>query len=217
MGKRPDAYIMMDIEASGVRLGYHDLIQFGAVAVSGTDFEFQVPFPVYRAIPEAPPNLVAPYFKNTPDPGAMKVNGLDWNMVCAHGEAPESFINRFHDWVVAFKAQSGADKIVLTGHGLVFDWSFLKLLYNAFRDDWPCHYSGLDFKSWYGGMRGLHYTQASMTDMREQFGIGPNRHAHDAQSDAEYQLEFMLRAFRNSGLVGAPKPPEAIPPAGSGK
>jgi hypothetical protein len=55
-------------------------------------------------------------------------------------------------------------------------------------------------------MRGLHYTQASMTDMREVFNIGPNRHAHDAQSDAEYQLEFMVRAFRQIGLIGSHDP-----------
>jgi len=202
MASRNDAYVMFDIEASGVRLGHHDLIQFGAVAVAGPNFEHQIPFPVYRGVENAPPNLVAPYFKNTPDPGAMKVNGLDWDMVCAYGEPPESFINRFHDWVLAVKRSTGVDKVVLAGHGLVFDWSFLKLLYNAYREDWPCHYSGLDFKSWYGGMRGLHYISSSMTDMREVFGIGANKKAHDAQADAEYQLEFMVRAFRRVGLVG---------------
>lgn len=205
-GNRNDAYVMFDIEASGVRLGHHDLIQFGAVAVAGQNFQHRITFPFYRGIPEAPPNLVAPHFKAAPDPGAMKVNGLNWDMVCAHGEAPESFITRFHDWIVALRSSTGVDKVVLAGHGLVFDWSFLRLLYNAFREDWPCHYSGLDFKSWYGGMRGLHYIASSMTDMREQFQMPANSKAHDAQADAEYQLEFMVRSFRRVGIIGGENP-----------
>ncbi len=204
MASQPDAYIMFDIEASGVRLGHHDLIQFGAVAVAGPDFGIQIPFPVYRAKEGLPVNLVAPHFKGEPDPGAMKVNGLNWEQVLEFGEAPESFIGRFFDFVQDVKKQTGCPRVVLAGHGLVFDWSFLRLLFNAFRDDWPCHYSGLDFKSWYGGMRGLHYVHSSMTDMRETLGLGPNTNAHDAQADAEYQLEFMVRSFRRVGLVTEP-------------
>lgn len=209
MRKRTDCYVMMDIESSGTRLGYHDLIQFGAVAVYGPNLEHKAAFPVFRRRAELPVNLVAPHFKGEPDPGAMKVNGLNWHDVLAHGEAPDVFITRFHNWITELKAVAGSQTVVLVGHGVTFDWSYLKLLHDQFRTDWPCHYSAMDFKSWYGGMRGLEHIDASMTEMRKEFGIGKNKAAHDAQGDADYQLEFMLLSLAKAGLIERAPQPQA--------
>jgi len=134
----------------------------------------------------------------------MKVNGLDWKAVLEHGEAPASFIARFREWVAKLKQMSGAPAVVLCGHGVTFDWSYLKLLHDAFHTDWPCHYSALDFKAWYGGSRGLEHIDASLTEMRNEFKVGKNKRAHDAQGDADYQLEFMLLAFAKAGLIYYP-------------
>lgn len=196
-----DCYVMFDIECSGTKLGVHDLIQFGAIAVCGQDLEYEIPFPQYRAKPELPANLIQPHFKHPPNPESMEVNGLNWDDVLAYGEPVADFIDRFHQWVMELRGRDDVDRVVLVGHGVVFDWSFLKLIYDAHRDDWPCHYSALDFKSWYGGRHSLEYVQSSMTHMRETLEIGPNPAAHDALADARYQLEFMMRSFADAGLI----------------
>jgi len=192
---------MFDIECSGTLLGHHDLIQFGAIAVCGSDLEYEIPFPEYRAKPGLSANMIAPYFKNEPNPESMEVNGLDWDAVCEFGEAPEAFLERFYAWVSELRSRDDVDRVVMVGHGIVFDWSFFKLLYDTHRDDWPCHYSGMDFKSWYGGQHSLEYIHSSMTHMREELGIGPNPAAHDALADARYQLEFMMRAFEQAKMI----------------
>ena len=76
MRTRNDVYVMMDVEASGTRLGCHDLIQFGAVAAWGQNLEHYLAFPVHRPKPEAPANLVAPHFRGEPDPAALFTNVL---------------------------------------------------------------------------------------------------------------------------------------------
>ncbi len=201
MRKRQDAYVMLDIEASGTRMGYHDLIQFGAIAVFGPALETQKIFPAYQPQENLPINLVKPHFKGEPNPGSMKVNGLNWQEVVEHGEEPQDFITRFRKWILELKSYSEVKNVILTGHGLVFDWSFLKLLHDSFYDDWPCHYSGLDFKSWYGGAETLEYIDASQTHMRRKFNFEKNKSAHDAFGDARYQLDLMLQTFQSSGLI----------------
>ena len=201
MRTRNDVYVMMDVEASGTRLGHHDLIQFGAVAAWGTNLEHQLAFPAHKPKPDVPANLVVPHFRGDPDPAALKVTGLRWDDVLAYGEAPAAFVDRFYGWVGLLKQASGAEKVILTGHGVTFDWAMTKLLYDAYRGDWPCHYSGLDFKSWYGGRCNLEYIDSSMTEMQKEFGLRPNKHKHDAQADADHQFKLMLLAFRASGFV----------------
>ncbi|MCA8939089.1 MAG: hypothetical protein KDB07_04750, partial [Planctomycetes bacterium] len=71
----------------------------------------------------------------------------------------------------------------------------------AHREDWPCHYSALDLKSYYGGTKGLDFLDCSMTDMRDEFRIGANKNAHDAQADADYQLELLFRTFVKAGMI----------------
>lgn len=201
MRTRNDAYFMIDIEASGTTLGHHDLIQFGGVAVLGSALSTRIPFPAYRARPDLPVNLVAPMIGNEPDPGAMKVNGLDWQQVCEFGERPEVFIDRFHDFVTGLKRNHGADRVVICGHGLVFDWSMLKLMFDRYRDDWPCHYSGLCLKALYAGLRGVDYIDSSMTEMQQRYGIPAHTNKHDAQGDADHQTALMLAVMREAGLV----------------
>ena len=203
MRKRNDCYVMMDVEASGQRLGHHDMIQFGATAAYGPKLETRVPFPVYRPRADLPINLIAPLFGGEPEPGAMKVNKLPWDAVRLFGEPPAVWAARFHGWVASLKAASGAEKVVLVGHGIVFDWAYVRLVYDHCRTDWPCHYSGLDAKSFWGGVRALEYIDSSMTDMRETFGLKENPNAHDAQADADFQLELMIRAFVKSGIIEA--------------
>ena len=201
MRTRTDCYVMMDVEASGHRLGFHDMTQFGAVAVWGPNLEHRMAFPVWQPRPDLPRNLVAPYFKGAPDPDALKVAGISWDVICNSGEPPAQWVERFHHWILELKAKPGVDKVILVGHGITFDWARVQLLYDQFRVDWPCHYSGLDFKSWYGGRCNLEYIDSSMTEMQKEFGLRPNKHKHDAQADADHQFKLMLLAFRASGFV----------------
>ncbi|MCK6439652.1 MAG: 3'-5' exonuclease [Planctomycetes bacterium] len=204
MRARKDCYVMMDVEASGHRLGHHDMTQFGAVAVWGKNLEYREAFPVWQPRPDLPRNLIAPQFNGAPDPDALKVAGIAWETICEFGEPPAKWVERFHNWIVGLKARPGVDKVILVGHGITFDWARVQLLYDQFRVDWPCHYSGMDFKSWWGGMRAKEHIDSSMTDMREFFGVKKNKKAHDAQADAEYQLDFMLKTFATAGIIEPP-------------
>lgn len=201
MRTRSDCYVMIDVEASGSRLGYHDMTQFGAIAACGADLETKIPFPVYQPDKNKAINLIAPHFGGDPDPDSLAVAGISWDDIKTYGEKPIEWAERFHAWVVELRGRTEVDRVVLVGHGITFDWARVKMLYDAFRNDWPCHYSGLDFKSWWGGLRSKEYIDSSMTDMREAFGIEENKKAHDAQADAEYQLELMLCAFAKADLI----------------
>ena len=193
-----DLYISADIEADGPIPGKHSMLAFG-LAVAGR-FD-------NRSFEAVDPSATTFYRELRPisdevDPGALRVAGLDRDRLKEAGALPAEAMAEAARWI---EDQAGADRPVLVGYPVVFDWLFLHWYFVAFLGESPFGFSGaLDMKTIYQQKANVPLDSAGRNDLPPELRA-TRPHTHNALDDAREQAEvFMkLRAFAE-GRAGRP-------------
>ncbi len=101
-------YVIIDTETGGLDPSHHSLISVGLVSACGTRMDEFI-------VRETP--LVS-------DPRSMAIHGISPTTIEEQGLAPSDAVDRFESF---FKSMEGP--VLLVGHNVSFDLSFIKRLY----------------------------------------------------------------------------------------
>ena len=105
---RDTNYVIIDTETGGLDPSKHSLISVGLVSACGTRMdEFIVKEPTLMA-----------------DPRSMAIHGITEHTINEHGLTPDDAVDRFEAF---FNNMDGP--VLLVGHNISFDLSFIKRLY----------------------------------------------------------------------------------------
>lgn len=178
-------WFSIDIECSGPVPALYDMVSLGAVVVApGADGRLAPGETFYVEIrPEAP----------RVDPGAMKVNGLDIEVLRREGRSRRQAMLDLTAWV---KAQTRpGTKPVFVGHNAPFDWSFVSWTYVAEDLPNPFGYKALDTKALATGKLGVHWFDSSKEVLAERLQLEPEDmgQKHRADYDALYQAKVLIK------------------------
>ena len=189
---RSDLYISGDIEADGPIPGVNSMLSLGfAVAGRFDGVEFAPHDPreekFYREL-----KPISDVFA----PDALRVSGLDRGKLSREGVAPETAMAEAASWVLR---QAGADRAVLVGYPVVFDWQFLHWYFIRFAGASPFGFSGaLDMKTMYHQKARVTLDAAGLNELPEELRSA-RRHTHNALDDAVEQAEIFNRLFTWKG------------------
>lgn len=185
MTEKRATYFCIDIEASGPVPAIYDMVSLGAVAVApGPSGRLEKGATFYVEIRPEGPKV---------DPGAMKVNGLDIEVLRRDG------IPR-REALLALTAFTHANtrpgtKPVFVGHNAPFDWSFVSWCYAADELPNPYGYKALDTKALATGKLGVHWFDSSKELLESRLKLAPQDKAlvHRADYDALYQADILIK------------------------
>lgn len=185
MAETRATYFSVDIECSGPVPALYDMVSLGCVVVApdaagrltlGETFYVEIK-------PEGP----------RVDPGAMKVNGLDIDVLRRDGTPRREAMTRLAEWVKAHTKKG--TKPVFVGHNAPFDWSFVAWCYAAEEMPNPFGYKALDTKALATGKLGVHWFDSSKEVLEERLGLEKEDHSlkHRADYDALYQAKLLIK------------------------
>ncbi len=173
-----EAWISVDVEASGPTPGTGSLIAIGACLVDRPEVQFQAML--------------------TPIPGlpwsdeSERVHGLSRERLAAEGTTPDKGMRSFVDWVEAVAAPR---RPVFVGFNATFDWMFVADYAWRFAGRNPFGTSGLDLKALYLG-RHLgevrHWSETTSDHVLRRYHV-ELPHTHAPLDDALEQAEMCRR------------------------
>jgi len=178
-------FCVLDTETTGLKPGYHEVIQVAAILCDSQLEEFaRTSFKIKpRAIELASPK-------------ALEVNGYDertWKPRFLRHKAALNHLNKFIRSYV-----SDTDTVVMVGQNTQFDYNFMKSEYETFGIEFPFYSTVVDLrdvaKIW-STLNGNRLTQFSLKNLAEFTNI-VNDNPHDAEADAEVTLR-VLKWFIN--------------------
>jgi hypothetical protein len=187
---KPDAdlYISVDIESDGPIPGPYSMLSLGlalAGRFDGDTFEPLEPQArtFYRELQPISDQFL---------PEAVAVTGLDRGALERNGERPEDALIAAKRWV---EAEAGANRPVLVGYPLVFDWMFVSWYFERFAGGSPFGYSsGLDMKSLYAAKARVPISAAGKDDLPSSLRAA-DAHTHHALDDAVEQAQIFAKLF----------------------
>jgi DNA polymerase-3 subunit epsilon len=167
---RKHNFAFIDIEATGLNLREHEIIEIGCVLTTPAlevieEFEIKIkPENIERA-----------------DPVALKVNQYneeEWKSAVSLPEAMKIFAEKVKD-------------CIMVGHNVAFDAGFIESSFNKIGMDNTLHYHRLDTISiaWAKMHRDPEMERFSLRELCLKFGI-QNERAHTALSDARATYEL---------------------------
>ncbi|MDZ4229162.1 MAG: 3'-5' exonuclease [Patescibacteria group bacterium] len=174
MPPKPEAYISVDVEASGPIPGEYSLLSIGACIVTNTCQNF------YSELKPLNNNFIA---------RAMAVNGLSLAKLKTEGENPAAAMARFRDWVGKVSAET---KPVFVGFNATFDWSFTHWYFMKFLGHDPFGISGLDIKAYFMGRHRVSWRETNKKRVRSLYP-SQTGHTHNALDDAKEQAEIFAQ------------------------
>lgn len=185
MSETRASYFSVDIECSGPVPALYDMVSIGVVAViPDASGALRVGPTWYREIrPEAP----------RVDAGAMKVNGLDIEVLRRDGVPRRTVALDLAAWVK--ETTKAGTKPVFVGHNAPFDWSFVSWVYAAEELPNPFGYKALDTKALATGKLGIHWFDSSKEVLAERLGLPAEDmgQKHRADYDALYQAQILIK------------------------
>lgn len=176
--ERAEVLISVDVETAGSHVRRFALLSIGACLVDDPDTGFYV---------ELRPD------SDEVDPAAMRVHGLDLDVLAAEGLPPAEAMRRFADWV-ADVVPPGA-KPVFTAFNAPFDWMYVAAYFDRYLGENPFGHSALDIKAYAMGARDSGWAETSMRVLSPLYLSGAAL-AHNALSDARDQAA-LFRALRD--------------------
>lgn len=179
-------YVSVDCEASGPVPPLYNLLSIGATVVRPEGGRHVLGASFYAEL--------APIFPGF-DEEAMRVCGLDADVLRAEGEEPRAALERFTAWLSRENGDS-PERPVFVGHNAVFDWSHVAYYYAHFGLENPFGYKGLDTKSLAMGALAISWNDTSKEVLERLLDLpaqDPSR-IHRADYDAHYQA-LILRAL----------------------
>lgn len=176
-------WFCVDIECSGPVPGLYDMLSLGAVVVAGSDAGYAIGEPFYVEIRPTAPRV---------DAGAMKVNGLDLEVLKRDGMALPDALDRLSAFVDEQTVPGSTP--VFVGHNAPFDWSFVNFAYHAAGRDNPFGYKALDTKALATGVLGLHWLDSNKEELAERLDLPDveEEKVHRADWDAWYQAHILV-------------------------
>lgn len=130
-------YLVLDVETTGSEIGFHEIIQLGAVAVDEKFEQFSTFF-----------SNVCPVYENRFSKEAQKIHFL--SMIDLENAPPMyEVIPKFEKWIIdSFKLKNRKElrKIVLVGQSVYYDIAFLQHAYRYNNISYPFSHKILDLK-----------------------------------------------------------------------
>jgi DNA polymerase III epsilon subunit-like protein len=174
-----EAYVSVDIEASGPIPGDYSLLSLGACLIDAPDRTF------YRELKPISDRFVA---------DALAVSHLSLDDLKMKGAEPAKAMRDFAKWIQG--ATSGR-RAVFVGFNAGFDWAFVNWYFHHFGLENPFGIGALDIKSYYMGLAGTSWEATRSSKIPESFR-DPDRaeHTHNALDDAVEQAAMFARMLR---------------------
>jgi len=185
-GARVDeAWISVDVEASGPTPGSGSLIAIGACLVDQPEVQFEA---TIAPIPGLPWSA-----------SAQEVHGLTREHLATEGASPENAMRSFADWVTAVAA---GRRPVFVGFNATFDWMFVADYFHRFVGRNPFGTSGLDLKALYLGRHLGEVRRWADTTSENVVRRYPVElpHTHLPLDDALEQAELCRRILDGAGV-----------------
>lgn len=189
MSERADLYFSADVEADGTIPGPFSMLSFGlavAARFDGETFEPRDPEAdtFYREL-----RPISDRF----DPEALRVGGLDRDLLTRAGQAPEGAMSEAAEWVSSL---TGEDRPVLVAFPASFDWVYLYWYFERFsRHGSPFDFSScLDMKTIFQQRAGVVMDRAGLGDLPPALK-SERPHTHNALDDAIEQGEIFQRLW----------------------
>ena len=185
-------WFCVDIECSGPIPGMYDMVSIGVVAVIESPEGLTTGERFYAEIQPTAPHV---------DAGAMKVNGLDIEVLRAEGTPLDDVLDQLTAFVREH-TMSGT-KPVFVGHNAPFDWSFVNHAYHATGKSNPFGYKALDTKAFASGVLGLHWFDSSKEMLATRLNLPEveEDRVHRADYDAWYQAHILIRLLEHQRNV----------------
>jgi ribonuclease T len=169
-----EAYISVDVEASGPNPSDYSLLSIGACVAFDPGETFTVELqPVTDAF----------------TPEALAVGGLDMDRLRAEGLPPEQAMRNFADWIRRSTPRDQAP--VFVGFNAPFDWMFVADYFHRFVGHNPFGHKALDIKALFMGTTGKQWDATGFADIAAHYGLVQRSLTHDALEDALAQAALL--------------------------
>ncbi|MGD9147299.1 MAG: 3'-5' exonuclease [Anaerolineae bacterium] len=172
-----EAYIVVDVEASGPSPGQHALLSIGACTLGEPRQTFYV---------ELQPDREAWTAE------AMAVSGLSLERLRAEGTPPAEAMQWFADWL-AQVVPAGA-RPVFAAWNAPFDWMFVSEYFYRYLGRNPLGHAALDLKVYYMGLHGVSWEGTSYGQASRRY-LDQRELEHHALADALNAAEILEAMF----------------------
>lgn len=169
-----EAYISVDIEASGPIPGVYSMLAIGACVVGRPEESF---YAELRPINDA---FV---------PEALQVSGLTFEELRRSGGEPAEVMRAFQAWVAHC---SEGNRPVFVGFNATFDWSFVNWYFHRYVRENPFGIGGVDIKAYYMGLAGCSWAETTSSRLPDRFK-SKLPHTHNALDDARAQADTFAK------------------------
>jgi DNA polymerase III epsilon subunit-like protein len=178
-----DAYISVDVEASGPAPGQYALLSIGACTLAEPRNTFYIE--------------LQPTGENFQQE-AMQVHGLSLSELAQRGAAPAEAMQRFAVWLEG--AVPGGVKPVFVSFNAAFDWMFVHDYFHRFLGYNPFGHAALDIKSFYMGLAGVSWEQTSLAFVSPRY-LESQRLSHNALEDALDQACIFAKMLKERNTL----------------
>ena len=153
------------------------MLSLGACVVGDTESSFYVE--------------LKPITKNF-DSESLLVSGLDLDELERNGVEPAQAMRNFADWLQEVTPPDS--NLIFAAYPLAFDWMFVAYYLNRFLGRNPFGYTGFDFKSYYMGVSGTTWQEATTLSPKLRFNLAQDL-SHNAREDAIAQAHLLMQLF----------------------
>ena len=176
-----EAYISVDLEASGPVPGKYSMLSVGACLVEDPNKDF------YCEIKPISQEYVGE---------ALKISGLSLEKLAAEGENPVRAMERLSEWTASV---SEGREPVFVGFNASFDWSFVNYYMHVFVGRNIFGIGALDIKAYYMGKAGVRWRDTKSSKLPQHLTSARTMpEKHNALSDAKYQAEVFRRLIASA-------------------
>jgi ribonuclease T len=168
-----EAYIFIDIEASGPNPSQYAMLSIGACTMGEPRDTFYV---------ELQPD------KDAFTEGAMAVSGLSMEGLAAEGLPPARAMEEFAAWLQDVVPEGVQP--VFVAFNAPFDWMFVNDYFHRYLGHNPFGHAALDIKAYYMGLHGVAWCETSLREISHRHA-GRRKLTHHALSDAIDEAEIL--------------------------
>jgi DNA polymerase III epsilon subunit-like protein len=193
-------YISVDVEASGLIPGIHNLVSIGATPVREKDGRFEIGSDFYVEL--------KPDFEGF-QPQAMAIHGISKEHLEMAGLPSIKAMERFRDFVLD-EWDTKPPRPIFVGHNAAFDWAYIKYYFHHTNVKNPFNIFPLDIKALTMGSKAIPWARARKRYFRDSMGVSETDESlrHRADYDARYQARMFV-AVMDSVFQGRSSAPDA--------